>query len=306
MKAHINEKEKERAIMKRTEVNIRDPFVLTHDGKYYLYGTRSATCWGPADGFDCYVSADLENWEGPIEIFHRPEGFFADREYWAPECVYLNGVFYLITTLGGEDRKKGIYILKSDSPTGPFEPYGERLTPEDWACIDGTVYFEGDVPYLFFSHSFEDSPDGDMCMVRLSADLSRGSGAPVKLFSANEAPWAKPVPFAKAEFDMDGDVYFTDGPYVVKLSDGRLYMTWSSWGDHGYAVGVAVSDSGSVQGPWRQEPVPIFPVNGGHGMMFRDLEGQLIFALHFPNDKYMERPMFRRVLTDENGLRLDD
>ena len=291
--------------MKTSEVNIRDPFVLTHNGKYYLYGTRSATCWGPADGFDCYVSTDLEHWDGPIEIFHRPEGFFADRAYWAPECVFHNGAFYLIATLGAGDRKKGVYALKSDSPTGPFRPCGERLTPEDWACIDGTVYFEGDTPYLLFSHSFEDSPDGDMCMVRLSAGLGRSVGEPVKLFSAADAPWARPVPFARAEFGMDGDVYFTDGPYVTGLDDGRLYLTWSSWGGNGYAVGAAVSDSGRIQGPWRQERVPIFPANGGHGMIFRDLEGNLIFTLHFPNDKYLERPAFLRVLADENGLRLE-
>lgn len=74
--------------MKTTEINIRDPYILVHGSKYYLYGTRSATCWRPADGFDCYVSEDKENWEGPIEIFHRPEGFFADQNYWAPECIY--------------------------------------------------------------------------------------------------------------------------------------------------------------------------------------------------------------------------
>lgn len=292
--------------MKTSEVNIRDPFVLVHGGKYYLYGTRSATCWGPADGFDCYVSADLENWEGPIEIFHRPEGFFADRQYWAPECVCRNGGFYLVTTFGAGDRNKGVYALKSDSPTGPFQPFSQCLTPEDWVCIDGTVYFEGDTPWLVFSHSFEHSPDGDMCMVRLSADLSHAETAPVTLFSAPDAPWARPVPFAKAEFGMDGDVYFTDGPYITRLDDGRLYMTWSSWGDRGYAVGVAVSDSGLVQGPWRQEPVPIFPADGGHGMMFRDLEDSLVFVLHYPNDKYQERPVFRRVTVGENGLSLED
>ena len=292
--------------MKTSEVNIRDPFVLVHGGKYYLYGTRSATCWGPADGFDCYVSADLENWEGPIEIFHRPEGFFADRAYWAPECVYHNGSFYLLTTFGAGGRNKGVYALKSDSPTGPFQPFSRCLTPEDWVCIDGTVWFEGDTPWLVFSHSFEDSPDGDMCMVRLSADLSRAESEPVKLFSALEAPWARPVPFAKAEFGMDGDVYFTDGPYITRLEDGKLYMTWSSWGENGYAVGAAVSDSGMIQGPWRQEPVPIFPADGGHGMMFRDLEDNLVFVLHYPNDKYREHPVFRRVTAGENGLSLED
>ena len=34
--------------MKTGEIHIRDPFVLVHGGKYYLYGTRGATCWGMA------------------------------------------------------------------------------------------------------------------------------------------------------------------------------------------------------------------------------------------------------------------
>ena len=48
--------------MKNTEINIRDPFVLVEDGPYYMYGTRAATCWGAADGFDCYVSKDMDDW----------------------------------------------------------------------------------------------------------------------------------------------------------------------------------------------------------------------------------------------------
>ena len=52
--------------MRREEINIRDPYVLASGGRYYLYGTRSSTCWGPADGFDCYVSDDLELWAGPV------------------------------------------------------------------------------------------------------------------------------------------------------------------------------------------------------------------------------------------------
>ena len=294
--------------MKKTdEINIRDPYILPHDGKYYLYGTRSATTWGPADGFDCYVSEDMNEWEGPIEIFHRPEGFFADREYWAPECIFYEGSFYLITTFGGEDRKKGIYVLKAEVPTGPFEIYSDRITPEDWVCIDGTVYFEEDgTPVLVYSHSFEDSPTGDMCMQRLSMDLKNAVSKPVKLFEAAEASWAKPVPFAKAEFGMDGDVYFTDGPGLVKMPDGKLYMTWSSWGTCGYAVGVAVSDNGSVKGPWRQVDEPMFPVNGGHGMNFHDLEGNLRFTLHYPNDKYKERPQIYLLEQRDGTLKLKE
>lgn len=290
--------------MRTNEINIRDPYILLHEDRYYLYGTRSETCWGEADGFDCYISADRENWEGPFEIFHRPDGFWADRAYWAPECVERNGMFYLITTLGSEERKKGIYALRAASPMGPFVPYGERLTPVDWSCIDGTVFFEGGTPYLIFSHSFEDSPTGDMCMLPLAADLSKAAGEAVTLFSAFEAPWARPVPFAKAEFGMDGDVYFTDGPCVMKMPEGELVMTWSSWSERAYAVGIAVSESGSIRGPWRQLERPLYPENGGHGMLFADRDGKLWFTLHSPNDKYRERPVFYPVGT-EGGLHLE-
>ena len=292
--------------MLTNEINIRDPYILLHGDTYYLYGTRSETCWGSADGFDCYTSRDLKQWEGPFEIFHRPDGFFADRAYWAPECYFMNGAFYLVTTLGAPDRKKGIYALRSDSPTGPFQPCGERLTPEDWSCIDGTLVEDDGRLYLVFSHSFEDSPDGDMCMVELSGDLSQAVSAPQKLFSAAEAPWAHPVPFAKEEFGMDGNVYFTDGPCLQKLSDGTLIMTWSSWGTAGYAVGLARSESGHAAGPWHQLPDPIFPVNGGHGMLFRDKAGSLVFTLHYPNDKFAERPCFRRAVEESGSLTLNE
>jgi len=288
--------------MKTNEINIRDPYVLLHEDRYYLYGTRSESCWGEADGFDCYVSADRENWEGPVEIFHRPEGFWADRAYWAPECVYYRDAFFLITTLGAADRKKGVYVLRSDSPLGPFAPYGVCLTPEDWSCIDGTLFFEEGQPWLIFSHSFEDDPKGDMCLLPLKEDLSAAVGEPVTLFSAAEAPWARPVPFAKAEFGMDGDVYFTDGPCVKKLHDGELIMTWSSWSEQAYAVGVAMSENGRVRGPWRQLGTPLYPANGGHGMIFTEKDGSLCFTLHTPNDKYLERPAFYQV---EGGCAAD-
>ena len=283
--------------MNTQDINIRDPYVLLYEDVYYLYGTRSTTCWGEADGFDCYTSKDLEHWEGPFEVFHRPEGFFADRSYWAPECYAHNGKFYLIATLGSEDRKKGVYALTADNPLGPFVPVGDKpLTPEHWACIDGSVFWDEEgVPYLLFSHSFEDEPDGDMCAVELSDDLCHAVSEPIKLFSAAETPWATPVPFAEAEFGMSGDVYFTDGPCVHRLQGGELVMLWSSWSAHGYAVGTAVSPGGKLAGPWEHLPEKFFPRDGGHGMLFRSRNGDLLYTLHYPNEFTREHPVFRKV-----------
>ena len=287
--------------MKRQEINIRDPYILVYGGKYYLYGTRSATAWGPADDFDCYVSENLEDFEGPIEIFHRPEGFFADRNYWAPECYAHNGAFYLVTTLGAEDRPMGIYVLKSDSPTGPFAPYSGRLTPEDWQAIDGTLYFEEETPYMVFSRSQQGAEDGDFVLLKLTSDLKRAACEPVTLFTAKQAPWARPVPFAKEAFGLE-EMYFSDGPSLLKLGDGRLYMIFSSWSVNGYAVGVARSESGSVHGPWQLQAEPLYPENGGHGMFFRDLEGRLLLTLHHPNDPLQERPHFWKIQSESETL----
>ena len=44
------------------EINLRDPFILADNGRYYLYGTRGSVKFGEAYGFDVYVSDNLENW----------------------------------------------------------------------------------------------------------------------------------------------------------------------------------------------------------------------------------------------------
>ena len=127
--------------MKRTEINIRDPFVLVHEGVYYLYGTRGATCWGPADGFDVYISRDLENWEGPHVCFHNDGTFWADRNYWAPEVYCYGGAFYMFASFKHPDVKRGTAVLKADSPMGPFRPHSDGcVTPRNWECLDGTLY----------------------------------------------------------------------------------------------------------------------------------------------------------------------
>lgn len=65
-------------------------------------------------------------------------------------------------------------------------------------------------------------------------------------------------------------------------------MIWSSFGKGGYTVGVAVSASGKLRGPWVQQPEPLFAEDGGHGMIFKRFDGQLMLALHQPN-KVTER-----------------
>lgn len=290
--------------MKTTDIKIRDPYVLPYQGKYYLYGSRSLSCWGPMDGWDVYVSDDLENWSDPHEIYHREKGFWADQNYWAPECYERDGKFYFVTTLGCSDgRKKGICLFTSDSPTGPFH-YVSRLTPEDEECIDGTVYSENGKSYLVYSHTLQDVPEGDMCAIELCEDWSKTVGQPTRLFRAADAKWNDIVPFAQKEFGISGDAYFSDGPYLYRTEDGMLVMLWSSWGENGYSVGLARSNNGSIGGHWSHDPKALIK-NGGHGMLFHTFDGELRFACHTPNDFYHEHPCFLPVTDEGDTLTID-
>ena len=118
------------------EINIRDPYVLVDEGKYYLYGTRGATCWGKADGFDVYTSEDMVHWDGPHTCFHNDGTFWADRNYWAPEVHPWRGKYYMFASFKNEALPRGTAILCADTPMGPFHPHSQvgllRQTGNAW------------------------------------------------------------------------------------------------------------------------------------------------------------------------------
>ena len=81
-------------------------------------------------------------------------------------------------------------------------------------------------------------------------------------------------------------------------------MLWSSLGTQGYAMGLARSESNTVTGPWRQDPVPLWADDGGHGMIFRGFNGRLIVTFHAPNNTPEERPVFIEIEDTATGIKL--
>ena len=289
--------------MNNQEINIRDPFVLPYRDSYYLYGTRGATCWGPADGFDVYVGKDLEHWSGPIEIFHNDGSFWADQNYWAPEVYPYEGAFYLFASFKSDGACRGTQILRAEQPEGSFVPISDGpVTPRDWECLDGTFYLdkEGN-PWMVFCHEWLQVRDGEICALPLSRDLTRAAGEPRLLFRASEArSWIVPVHTPDSPLDN----YVTDGPFLYRCRDGALLLLWSSSGAEGYTQAVARSDNGEITGNWIQQDELLFRRDGGHGMVFHTFDGRLMLALHSPNETPLERPRFFELEDTGNRLRL--
>jgi len=284
--------------VKTAEIHIRDPFVLVYEGKYYLYGTRGSTCWGPATGFDVYVSSDLENWSGPRACFENDGTFWADRNYWAPEVHEWQGAFYLFASFKHPDVCRGTAILKAESPMGPFRPHSDGcITPAQWECLDGTFYVsKAGKPYMVFCHEWLQAGDGGMYAVELTADLKAPAGEPRLLFTASEAEWCREKVHSSGHRG-----YVTDGPFLWRTQEGTLLCLWASFSQTGYTEAVAVSDNGDIDGTFVQAE-PLFWEDGGHGMVFRALDGQLWLTLHSPNQTPMERPKFYPIREKDGRL----
>ena len=280
--------------MKKEQINIRDPFVVYEDGKYYLYGTRAKNFGKLVGGFDVYVSDDLENWSDPIPCFDS-ERFGLNREVnWAPEVHKYGGKYYMFATFTQENGLRGTYSLCADSLLGPFVPNSKgALTPTEWECLDGTLFVdEGGTPYLVFCHEHTQIIDGTICYVRLNDSLDQAQGEAVTLFNASATGVSDPI--------RKDRHFVTDGPFMYRSKAGELFMIWSTFIKGKYAECV-VKFKGGQLGSDLEHMKPLLDNDGGHGMIFTDGK-KTCFTYHTPNVKGEEKPMFRLIEDLGGGL----
>lgn len=274
--------------MKADEINIRDPFVLYENGKYYMYGTRADNFGQKTGGFDVYVSEDLVNFAAPRECFNSEKYGLNRQVNWAPEVHKYHGEYYMLATFTKENGLRGVHILKAENPLGPFAPHSHgAVTPDEWECLDGTLYIgKNSEPYLVFCHEHTQIVDGTVCYQCLSDDLTCAQGEPVYMFSGSSPDWADKKP--------KGEHYITDGPFMFRTKDGKLLMMWSTFVKHKYCQCIARSANGEIDGEFQHLP-PIITDDGGHGMIFK-ADDRLMLTLHSPNQTGLERPRFIELI----------
>lgn len=288
-------------MIKTTIQHLRDPFLLYDNGVYYVYGTGAEEGWQEGSYYCCYknTSGKLDGTWEKVEhrIFVNPPHAVGNR--WAPEVHKYKGSFYMFTTyFSDETNHRGCTILKSEHPEGPFvEITGGHITPQDWDAIDGTFFVdEAGQPWMMFVHEWVCMPDqvGTMAVAKLSEDLTHFISEPVELFRADSPSWAV------------GGV--TDGCFLHRLKDGQLMMIWSNFDKDGYCVGIAHAKDNRIDGEWVQQEKQLYTksmgeYDGGHGMIFTDVDEKMYLCIHSPNtpnEKTAENTVFIPI-REENG-----
>lgn len=295
--------------MKRSEIRVRDPYIVLDGEYYYMYITTSDTT------LSYYRSTDLEEWEEGGVVFEIPENFWAYRDVWAGEVHKYKGKYYLFVSLLGRNGIRGTQIAVCDTPYGKFLPLVDRaVTPLDKSCIDGSFFVSDGKPYIFYSHDWPDNYVeekgayvGEIYCAELTDDLTAIVGEPVCLFASCDSLISGSEPQKINWRGKDTLRYGSDAPFVQKLSSGALYLTWSPYlQEKKYVVLGVISESGSVFGPWKHSDTILYSQNGGHAMFFTDKNGRRIMSLHAPEQNMLERAHLYCVEEDGNGLRIKE
>ncbi len=267
-------------------IRLSDPCILADQAtnQYYMTGT----------GGLLWKSRDLALWEGPYRVADTdPDSWMGKKpQIWAAELHAYKGKYYYFATFTNEAVKidtvagtviprRASHVLVSDKPDGPFVPMADpTYLPADKPTLDGTFWVDQDgKPYMVYCHEWLQNQDGTMEIIALKPDLSGSEGAGKLLFRASSCPWSREK--------MPAGILpnrVTDGPWLFRTATGRLGMIWTSWIFQDYTQGVAYSESGTLDGPWKHEPAPITPPNFGHGMLFRTLEGKWLMSVHSHKD----------------------
>jgi len=289
-------------------IRLSDPFILADEASqtYYMTGT----------GGQVWKSKDLRRWDGPMNVTRvNPDSWMGPRPMiWAAELHKYNGKYYYFGTFtnrsvkidtlkGNVIERRACHILVSDKPDGPYVPMADdTYLPANQPTLDATFWIDKDnKPYMIFCHEWLQNWNGTVEKIELKPDLSGSVGNRKLLFRAFDSPWSR-------ERDENGKEIpnkVTDGPYPFRTQTGKLGMIWTSWVYNDYTQGVAYSESGTLDGPWVQEPDPITPPNFGHGMIFRTFDGRLLLCCHSHfNDRgnYIRIPAF--FLVDDSGNKI--
>ncbi|MCQ2795397.1 MAG: family 43 glycosylhydrolase [Bacilli bacterium] len=274
---------------------IRDPFIFRDGSDYYMYGT---TEW---DGIEWRVykaNGSFKNeWTLVNHSIIDKKYDDIDKQRWAPEVHEYNGKYYMFTTyLSKTTNKRGVTVFESDSLTEGFTMIsrneGNTVKPGHitndsimGSTIDGSLYVDqSGQPWMVYVDEWVDNVGevGAMDIVKLNDGLSTiDESTNVELFNAKSSGWTEDK--------------VTDGCFIHRMKDGRLTMIWSNGDTKGkYAVGLLTNKGGEakINDPtsWLHQNRTLYTEgiydgapDGGHGMIFTDINGQMYLCIHASN-----------------------
>ena len=243
-------------------LTLADPFVLSHGGKYYAYGTWSG------NGIAVAVSGDLHTWKlgggraAEGLALHKGDSY-GEHSFWAPEVYERDGKFIMFYS-----AQEHVCAAVADSPLGPFRQAEKKPLLERKGIDNSLLVDRSGRAWMYYVHF---DRGNTIWLAELEKDWLHVKPGTARMLFRAEAPW-------------EGNA-ITEGPFVVKI--GKKYVlsySGRAFWDPDYAVGYALADK--PEGPWRKSASnPILRrfrgLRGtGHHSLFKDKDGKWRIVFH--------------------------
>lgn len=234
-----------------TSRDVPDPWVVRHDGWYYLTGTLASD-----EGIEVWKSRSLIDWTNAEKdtVWRAPEEGPMSQQIWAPELYHFDGHWYLyFTASDGRDQNHRHYVLESDGENalGAYQSRGRMDKGLDEYAIDGSVL---------------ETNDGSLYWM-YTADQRLGIAPmanPWTVDGSERAILAKPTePWERG---------WMEAPEAL-IRDDRIFVVYSaghSATPH-YVMGLLAHEGGSLldSDAWEKHGEPVFaPRVSGKGAVY--------------------------------------
>ena len=220
-------------IDKNNYIGQADPYIIEHEGKYYIYTTGDDGLYG----YSCDTLLGDWKFEGQIFTLEGREHF------WAPSVIYLDGKFYMYFSFeyyedtpdqGGHHQ--AMHVAVSDNPMGPFTLGGQIAHP---FSIDSHIVKTDAGLFLFYSpNTFEGERIGTHIVVQKMKDPYTLDGEPtVVLLASIDEEIFKRNRYKEGQHwhTLEGAFWFREGEWQYLMYSGGRYE------DETYFVGYAAA-----------------------------------------------------------------
>jgi GH43 family beta-xylosidase len=285
-----------------------DPFVWKSGATYFAIGTGQSEACGRTAGkiFPVLQSTDFFHWHFVGGALVPPDAQLGTN-FWAPEVVAENGMYYLYYSVGHGDKQHQLRVATSDMPQGPYHDVGQPLLdpsacafaidPHPFQDDDGAWYFFYATDFLDFS---SDTRAGTALMVTPLKSMVEleGPGSPVLRARSD---WQR-FQQDRLMYDRVWDWHTLEGPFVIKRQQ-RYFCFYSGgrWENETYGVDYGVADSvlgpfsdaGNESGPRVLHTVPGHVIGPGHNCIVTGPDGETEYIVYHAWDAHMTaRRMF--------------
>lgn len=250
-------------------MDIKNPFIAYNHkaDMYYMTG----------DGGYVWKSKDLHVWAGPYIVlaYDTTSWLGTSPVIKSPEIRKFANKYYYMATFETTEHCS-CEILVADSIAGPYKTIdgGKYLLDVNEVAINPTFCSDGhENGYMIYNHSGEQNGDGTVQIVLLDNDFKRRLGEAYVMFTASEIAWSHKMENGERQFSP-----VLESPYLFYSGDEGMGMLFMACNGNEKAIGVAYSETGTLNGPWVVEEDPL--LKGFDSVaMFDDYDGTPVMVV---------------------------